>query len=101
MFEEKSTVDKLATLRTTKEESGDKKHAMVESVTSERSNVNDDCAEHRRPHHRAARARSSRRPKRSDSSETASSKGKTKKGSKAEEATPVKDSDDPISGLGL
>ena len=43
VFEDKGTVDKLATLRTTKEEVADKKHAMVESVTSERSNVNDDA----------------------------------------------------------
>src|SRR5262245_1187004 len=42
VFEEKQTVDKLATLRTTKEESGDKRHAMVDSVTSERSDVKDD-----------------------------------------------------------
>ena len=41
VFEEKQTVDKLATLRTTKEERGEKKHAMVESVTSERSEIND------------------------------------------------------------
>jgi hypothetical protein len=100
VFEEKKTVDNLATLRTHKEETGDKRHAMVESVTSERteasdgsSNIVDRITGRMRQVEQA--------PEAAEAEETASSKkGKSGKG-KEEAAAPVKDDDDPISGLGL
>jgi hypothetical protein len=98
VFEEKQTVDKLATLRTTKEERGEKKHAMVESVTTERSETNDDS---RNIVDRiTGRTRQIEQAPEASDSQTASSKSKSKK-DKEPEGTPVKDSDDPISGLGL
>ncbi len=101
VFEEKQTVDKLATLRTTKEETGDKRHAMVESVTSERTETNDGSSNI--VDRITGRTRQiEQAPEASEPAQSASSKGKAKsKAAKEEEGSSVRDSDDPISGLGL
>jgi len=104
VFEEKSTVDRLASLRSNApENTGEKKHALVEAVTGERSHDPDDAPN--------IADRISGRIRRNEQApedgapaeETASASGK--KGKKGKSATasesPVQSSDDPLGGLGL
>jgi hypothetical protein len=94
VFESKDTLGNLARLRTNDNDKGDKKHALVEAVTTDDTSAADadDSA------HIVDRITGKiRRRENAPSSETASSKGKK---SKPTEAAPViADEDDPLSGL--
>lgn len=114
VFEEKATGDNLARLRTHgdgNEKGGDKRHALVESVTSDRGadpdsspNVVDRITGHLRKNEQADQqpqeASAAAAP---TASASASSKGKGKaaKAVSKSTSTPSEDDNDPISGLGL
>jgi hypothetical protein len=101
VFEEKATVDNLARLRTNKEEVSDKKHAMVESVTGERSKNPDDSSNVVDRITGRLRQKEQAPEEQEAAPTTASAKSKKGKGKEEESSTPVRDDDDPISGLGL
>lgn len=99
VFEDKQTVEKLARLRTNDSGEGDKRHAMVESVTSERADNPDDA-----PNivdRITGRIRKSEQAAAEESSSSSSGNSKGKSRSKTVAESPVESSDDPISGLGL
>jgi hypothetical protein len=101
VFEEKQTVDNLAKLRSNTPEDSGKQHAMVESVTSGKTEQPDDSPNIvDRITGRMRQAEQAPEAEDDSSSQTASGKGKTKDKGKSSEA-PVQSSDDPISGLGL
>jgi hypothetical protein len=101
VFEEKATVNNLANLRRNTDDKSDKRHAMVESVTSERSEQPDDAPNIAdRITGRLRQSEQAPEPSDDASQASASSKGKSKKDKEKSEA-PVDSSDDPISGLGL
>lgn len=102
-FEDKATAGKLASLRSNTPPPADTRHALVDSVTSERSAEPDDA-----PNIADRLTGKIRQREQSPEEESASSEGSSKpsKGSKAKKSTtragsPVSSSDDPISGLGL
>jgi hypothetical protein len=103
VFEEKATVGNLAKLRSNAEPEADKKHAMVESVTAERSENPDDSPNI--ADRITGRLRQSEQAPESapDSQTAAAGKGKSKDKDKDKDkaSAPVESSDDPISGLGL
>jgi hypothetical protein len=102
VFEEKSTVDQLAKLRSNTPAPADKRHALVESVTGERTADPDD-APNIADRITGKLRQSEQAPEGPSDSASASSKGKGKgkKGSSSSSESPVSSSDDPISGLGL
>jgi hypothetical protein len=101
VFEEKQTVDNLAKLRSNTPEESGKQHAMVESVTSGRTEQPDD-APNIVDRITGKLRQAEQAPEAEDSSaQTASGKGKTKKDKSKASESPVESSDDPISGLGL
>jgi hypothetical protein len=100
VFEDKNTVNNLANLRKQSDDDGKKQHAMVESVTSERTeqpdsapNIVDRITGRIRQNEQA--------PEADDSTQAATGKGKSKDKAKSASSAPVESSDDPISGLGL
>jgi hypothetical protein len=96
VFEEKSTVDNLARLRQHEAPSGDKKHSLVEAVTSQRTDVPDDSPN-------VVDRLTGRMRQNEQAPQQAEASAKPAKGSKKEAApeSPVAADDDPISGLGL
>jgi hypothetical protein len=101
VFEDKSTLSNLANLRKQGDGDGDKRHAMVESVTSERTenpdsapNIVDRITGRLRQNEQAPDPAA-------DSTQAATGKGKSKDKAKSTSSAPVESSDDPISGLGL
>ena len=107
VFEEKATVDNLAKLRRNTDSKGDKRHAVVESVTAERNVTNPDQSSNIADR---ISGRMHQNEQRDDdnaqgSAATASSgkgKGKAAKSESKPESTGGVDKDnDPISGLGL
>jgi hypothetical protein len=111
VFEQKSTVDNLAKLRThSSDKGGDKRHALVESVTSERDGAHPDDSPNIVDRitgrmHQGEPAAAQAQESSSSSSSSASASSKTKPGkSKGAEPKPssgVDAENDPISGLGL
>jgi hypothetical protein len=97
VFEEKTTVDNLARLRAHGDgEKGEKRHSLVEAVTSERSDVPDDSPNVVDRLTGKMRQREDAPPQQTEAS------AKPAKGGKAKPAeSPVAADDDPISGLGL
>ena len=104
VFEEKATTDNLARLRThTNTQGGDKRHAMVESVTSgdsannpdESPNIVNRLTGHTRQIEQA--------PQQQDEQASAGKASKNAKSGKSSSSSssPVAADDDPISGLGL
>jgi hypothetical protein len=106
VFEEKATVDNLAHLRTHgSDQGGDKRHALVEAVTSDRNAHPDDS-----PNvvdritgrlHQNEQAPAQTSESGASASSSGSSKSKAKGKSEAKSAAPVDNENDPISGLGL
>ncbi len=101
VFEDKNTVNNLANLRKQGDDDGKKQHAMVESVTSERTeqpdsapNIVDRITGRIRQNEQAPEQAD-------DSSQAATGKGKSKDKAKSASSAPVESSADPISGLGL
>jgi hypothetical protein len=101
VFEDKGTVDRLATLRSnTSDSGGKKKHALVEAVTGERSHNPDDAPNI--ADRISGRIRQHEQAPEGPSDETASTSGKKGKGKAASASeAPVRSSDDPLGGLGL
>lgn len=103
VFEEKGTVDRLATLRSNVSDSGaEKKHALVEAVTGERAhdpddapNIADRISGRIRQNEQAPEG-----PAEEASSSSSGKKGKGKSKDSSSES-PVRSSDDPLGGLGL
>jgi hypothetical protein len=101
VFEEKATLDNLARLRTHKDDKGgDKRHALVESVTGDRNAADPDNSPNivDRITGRLHQERQAPQP-----AEEASASGKTKAKGKSDTKTapPADSENDPISGLGL
>lgn len=97
VFESKDTLGSLAKLRTNEDDSGDKKHAMIESVTTDDTSAEDSDDSSNIVDRLTGKIRK-REDAPAPAEETASTKGKKSK--KAEAAEPViADEDDPLSGL--
>jgi hypothetical protein len=99
VFEEKQTLDNLARLRSNDSGRDEKRHAMVESVTSQRSH-NPDGSPNIVDRITGRIRQSEQAPESEPRAASGSSKTKSKDRSPASEST-VSSSDDPISGLGL
>jgi hypothetical protein len=103
VFEEKSTVDNLAHLRSHGDSSktGEKRHALVEAVTSDRS-ANPDDAPNIVDRITGRLHENQQAPQQQGGPEQASAAGKGKaKAAKTASPTPSDSENDPISGLGL
>jgi hypothetical protein len=100
VFEEKQTLDNLANLRKHQDEGSDKRHAMVESVTSERTEQPDDAPNIVDRITGKIRQNEQAPAAEEDSTQAATGKSKAKDKAKSS-SSPVDSSDDPISGLGL
>jgi hypothetical protein len=100
VFEEKNTVKNLAQLRPNKPKSGDKRHALVESVTSERSVDPDDSPNI--ADRITGKIRVNEQTDPAPGAERTGSKT-AKKGSSSSSSAPagVAADDDPLKGLGL
>ena len=103
VFEEKGTLDRLASLRSNvSDKGGDKKHALVEAVTGERSHDPDDAPNI--ADRISGRIRQNEQAPADDApvDDSASASGKKgKKGKPAASESSVQSSDDPLGGLGL
>ena len=103
VFEEKGTVDRLASLRSNAPESSDKKHALVEAVTGERAHDPDDAPNI--ADRISGRIRQNEQaPAEGPAEETTTASGKKGKGKGKSPSTTessVRSSDDPLGGLGL
>jgi hypothetical protein len=103
VFEDKGTVDRLASLRSNASDTGGKKqHALVEAVTGERTkdpddapNIADRISGRIRQHEQAPEEAPA------DTSTSSSGKKGKGKGKAASSESPVRSSDDPLGGLGL
>jgi hypothetical protein len=104
VFEEKSTVDSLAKLRrNTDQKGGDKRHAVVESVTAERNTAEPDDSPNIVDRITGRLHQDQRAPEPGADQPSASASGKTKAKAKSDSkpSRPVDNENDPISGLGL
>ncbi len=98
VFESKDTLGNLAKLRTNDDDKGDKRHALVESVTTDDTSAEDSDDSANIVDRLTGKIRQREDAPEPASSETASTKGKKSK--KTEAAAPViADEDDPLSGL--
>lgn len=97
VFESKDTLGNLAKLRTASDDDGDKKHALVEAVTTDDTTAEDSDDSSNIVDRLTGKIRQ-REDAPAPAEETASTKGK--KGKKPVAAEPViADEDDPLSGL--
>lgn len=105
VFEEKGTLDKLASLRSNKSDRGEKRHALVESVTSgdeanpdESANIVDRITGRMRQREQAPEPAESRSAKRRGRSSSSSS---DEEDTEQDSKSAVRGDDDPLKGLGL
>lgn len=98
VFEHKDTLGNLAKLRT-HEDSGDKKHAMVESVTSDTTTAEDSDDSANVVDRLTGKIRVREDAPEPAAAETGSGKSKGKTKNATASSSPIADEDDPLSGL--